>query len=934
MSNKYNCICGSIINHKDINRHNTTNKHINYIKKIETLNEQQLEFINNKIENCVVYGNPGCGKTKSIIEFCINKKVKSNEFLIISFSKKAQIDFINRGKQKSNIFNNNNVKTIHSLAYTILKKCLGKSSNNINTIILATYKNILSNNLDLTNIQCLIKCKFIIVDEAQDINKNQYNLIKLISTNLNIPLILVGDPNQNIYQFQGGDDKYLLNHSDKQFNLIKNYRSTKQIIDFCNFIRPNNFLPLMESDINKNNNKPLIYCESIDNILLHIKNELLNNDYKLHEIAIIGPVKLSKLDNYTNTYKSLGLQQICNYLNKNNINFIKYYKDTENINFDNNDKIEIKENHVNILTSHSSKGLEFKKVLVINYHFTTFSKRPSESDYNNFKYLWYVTFTRAIDKLIIYVDKDKQIFPEINKIPLEYYIHNGQQFNNANLNFDNNNKPLMFNVVDIINNNKYFNENALYDFENKFNFSTTNYNLFNIDNEIFEFHKFSCLYGKFIEELFIFYYYKNNVNINKYISICKEKIQNTIIVSKEYLNIINSLKKKGYISSLDNKLILYLNNINKLNLNSDEYDFILKYKNNKEYVHIIFENNLFVYESDKLEKMYESLNYNENNKEEIIFNIVLYYYQIENECMYILENNFNEHIESIKQYFNFINELSKNKNNYQFQVITRNKHLNIIGIMDILYNNDTIIEIKFCKNIDIKHILQVLLYNNNYYFKKNMEIWNLYDGKRYVINFNDNIWNFNCYLSDILELQMNNNIFILDIETNTKDINIDFTEPSNTEIIDRYVYEYNFNVEISNGLIKNNFTLTTSHITNITENNLINAEKLDKFKNDIDIIMKYCNKPLFIGHNGIKFDFPILFYYQILNNEKIIILDTLYLFRLYYKEKISNKLIEIYNKICNDNITQVHRAKEDTLLIVKILNKLNFTIDDFINFYQ
>jgi len=302
--------------------------------------------------------------------------------------------------------------------------------------------------------------------------------------------------------------------------------------------------------------------------------------------------------------------------------------------------------------------------------------------------------------------------------------------------------------------------------------------------------------------------------------------------------------------------------------------------------------------------------------------------------MYILENNFNEHIESIKQYFNFINELSKNKNNYQFQVITQNKHLNIIGIMDILYNNDTIIEIKFCKNINIKHILQVLLYNNNYYFNKNMEIWNLYDGKRYVINFNDNIWNFNCYLSDILKLQMNNNIFILDIETNTKNINIDFTEPSNTEIIDRYVYEYNFNVEISNGLIKNNFILTTSHITNITENDLINAEKIDKLKNDIDIIMKYCNKPLFIAHNGINFDFPILFYYQILNNEKIIILDTLYLFRLYYKEKISNKLIDIYNKICNDNITQVHRAKEDTLLIVKILNKLNFTIDDFINFYQ
>ena len=47
--------------------------------------------------------------------------------------------------------------------------------------------------------------------------------------------------------------------------------------------------------------------------------------------------------------------------------------------------------------------------------------------------------------------------------------------------------------------------------------------------------------------------------------------------------------------------------------------------------------------------------------------------------------------------------------------------------MDIFYNDNTIIELKFCKNINIKHILQVLLYNNNYNFKKNMEIWNLYD---------------------------------------------------------------------------------------------------------------------------------------------------------------------------------------------------------------
>ena len=943
----YSCICGSIIKYKQQNKHFLTKKHNNFINNNElmnkksntineskTINEQQLAFINNNIENCVVYGNPGCGKTKSIIEYCINKKVKSNEFLIISYSKKAQLDFIKRGKTNSNIFNNNNVRTIHSLASTILKKIYNKSSDNINTIILATLKNI--ENEDISIVSCLSKCKFIIVDESQDINENQYNLIKLISTKLNISLILVGDPNQNIYQFQGGNDKFLLEHSNKQFNLVKNYRSTKQIIDFCNFIRPHNLLPLMEPENNKDNVKPLIYCESVDNILLHIKNEILNKKYKLHEIAIIGPVKLSKIN------KSIGLQQISNYLYKNNIKFIKHYKDSESIDFDKNENIQIEEDHVNILTSHGSKGLEFKKVLVVNYHFTTFSKIPSESEYNNFKYLWYVTLTRAIDKMVIYVDSEKYIFPEINKIPKEYYIQEGLPFKETKLFFDNN-KQLKFSIVDLINNNKYFNENKLYEFENKFKYTVTTNNLYDCEshnNEIFEFNKYSCLYGKYIEELFTFYYYKNNYDINEYIFKCKAKINNKIIVKKNKLSIVKNLIKKGYILKESNILILDFNNINKLDLKTEEYEFILYCKkqiknddeSDEEYITIIIENNLFDYDGNKLKNMYNSL-INNINQEKIIFDIVLYNYQIENECRHILNDNFEEHINSIEQYFDKINELSKNKNNYKFQVVTENKHLSIVGIMDILYNDNTIIELKFCKNFNIKHILQVLLYNNNYNFKNNMEIWNLYDGKQYIINFEFNIWDFNCYLSDVLQIQMKNNIFILDIETNNKDIVMDFTNPFNAEIIDRFIYEYNFNTVISDGLIKNKFPLTTSHINGITEKDLLNAEpNYDKFKDDINKILKYCDKPIFIAHNGNRFDFPMLYHHEILNKYKISTIDTLYLFRLYYKEKnISNKLIDIYNKICDKNITQVHKAKEDTLLIVEILKKLKFSVNDLNN---
>jgi len=212
-----------------------------------------------------------------------------------------------------------------------------------------------------------------------------------------------------------------------------------------------------------------------------------------------------------------------------------------------------------------------------------------------------------------------------------------------------------------------------------------------------------------------------------------------------------------------------------------------------------------------------------------------------------------------------------------------------------------------------------------------MEIWNLYDGKKYIINFYGDVWKFNCYLSTIIETKMTNNIFLLDIETNTINNTIDFTEPKNTEIIDRYVYEYNFNYCISSGLIKNNHKLTTTHITRITEKDLLTAENLDKFKKEIvELIMKYCDKPIFIAHNGTRFDFPILYYHEILNKTEIKTLDTVNICRLFIKDKISNKLIDIYNYLYDDIITQTHRAKEDTILLKKILNKLNLTLYDLI----
>jgi len=360
-------------------------------------------------------------------------------------------------------------------------------------------------------------------------------------------------------------------HSIYKHQLINNYRSSNEIVDFCKCLRPHDDLPPMECKTNLNDEKPYIYINSIEEIKIHILNEINKGDYALHDIAIIGPVKLSKNN------ASIGIQQICNFLSDNNIKYIQYFKDTsKNSSFDLNEKIEVKEGHINILTIHSLKGLEFKKVLCINYHLKTFSRKPSKEDYNIFKYLWYVAFTRAINNLIIYVDKD--IFPFIKKVPKNLYNSN-IEFEIKKITLDEDSKDLSFPIVDTINNNKYFNEDNYYRFENEFKYITQTEELFilNDDCEIYEFNKYSALYGCLFQELFNFYWFLNNKSIDDYINYGIKKIRNiyAITTKDEYDKCyypISLLKKRGLI---DSNNIINMKSIedDKNKLNKKEVEF-------------------------------------------------------------------------------------------------------------------------------------------------------------------------------------------------------------------------------------------------------------------------------------------------------------------------------------------------------------------------
>tara|TARA_R110001599_G_scaffold350254_2_gene580024 strand:+ start:4226 stop:6130 length:1905 start_codon:yes stop_codon:yes gene_type:complete len=88
------------------------------------------------------------------------------------------------------------------------------------------------------------KYKHLCVDEAQDLNRAQYEFIKAFCGDSITSILMVGDPHQMIYGFNGSSSEFLCkefieDYSPLTFELKENYRSSKAVISAANKLKPN-----------------------------------------------------------------------------------------------------------------------------------------------------------------------------------------------------------------------------------------------------------------------------------------------------------------------------------------------------------------------------------------------------------------------------------------------------------------------------------------------------------------------------------------------------------------------------------------------------------------------------------------------------------------------------------------------------------------------
>ena len=109
------------------------------------------------------------------------------------------------------------------------------------------------------------RLEYVMVDEFQDIDKDQYALADIL-TGFHKNLFVVGDPDQTIYTWRGADVKFILEFDSRHENvktiyLNTNYRSVPQILSASNALIDKNRDRLKKklTAVRKDSRKPLYY---------------------------------------------------------------------------------------------------------------------------------------------------------------------------------------------------------------------------------------------------------------------------------------------------------------------------------------------------------------------------------------------------------------------------------------------------------------------------------------------------------------------------------------------------------------------------------------------------------------------------------------------------------------------------------------------------
>lgn len=750
-------------------------------------NEEQRAFIEQPLTPGTMIGIPGGGKTRSIIGrilYHIGRETLSEDgFLILTFSRTACADFRHKGYSicEQEIFTDRNVRTIHSAAGSILMRTVSDIRvSSLETTVARAIQVLHESDVTLVRQLPFLKnvCS-ITVDEAQDISAVQYEFVKLLGEKLSASIVLVGDPNQSIYGFQGGDSKLLMQHPGWKVQLTKNYRSLPAIVRVANAARPVADVRMHSMRDGVENDKPCIVVGKLSQldalkkrVLDIIEGERCANG--LRNMAVVGPVRHSYSNN--NKFYKIGLQWIANVLHENNIPFRIHYSEATGNHHDSSRRsydgvangTKFTPGVVHLLTIHAAKGLEFDSVIVLNFHENAQGiplHRVCPDLLRQWKALWYVALTRAKNRLWCICLKHLQVFTfgKHDRATLERLIRENFSFRDADehpkylpdVRQGNTSRTasVLWNWTDVLSDRTLMSETALCELENNMlhGVEATEEAALTSPVSLPDWDSLACLYGVWAESYFEYCH----TGVAECFTRIRHMVDNVIVLPVTMQRALSDYRKRFRFTDTVPISVRDLN-AELLNTSGERATHALKrliahvqhamarderFRNT---VHLHIENDSKWFNVQQLADMVKDWNARSDNLQpRDIWTMCFFIWQYESEAKYRWENR-DEIVENatseLRMHASYIRDAAATLHGeWTFQVNCSWTGLPVAGVLDAVDKSaKQIIEFKFTPaRLQTSHAIQVLGYavmlEPNAAHEYKIVVWNLYRGQRHSI---------------------------------------------------------------------------------------------------------------------------------------------------------------------------------------------------------
>lgn len=335
------------------------------------LNEAQKRIVETEENKVVVMSVPASGKTTvltSRVRYLLNQGADPEKIVVITFTNSAAEEMKKRiGEMGTGVF----IGTIHSYANYLLL------SHNVDTsgvLIKENFDGLFG--LVADNLDCIQEVDYLLVDEAQDCDTNQFTF--LLDYVVPKSYFFVGDIRQTIYEWRDSRPDILFemmqNPDVTVYQLRYNYRNGVNIVNFARYIIEKLGVRYRDNTIPMRKSKGQVLQMSAD--LPQIASRILSGSDDFKDWFVLTRTN-EQLKNAFDVLSSEGIP--CD-------TFKKADLDSATL------KEKLDSNTVKVLTIHSAKGLEAKNVVVIGAYFNSKDKESYR--------IAYVAATRAKDLLI------------------------------------------------------------------------------------------------------------------------------------------------------------------------------------------------------------------------------------------------------------------------------------------------------------------------------------------------------------------------------------------------------------------------------------------------------------------------------------------------------------------------------------------------------